>query len=141
MPDYSRDRFPRKPFTKGGSRFGGSTKTMHKAECSKCGDVCEVPFRPNGKKPVFCSNCFVKDETSGPRERREFSPRPSYERPSPPPRDDRALHELKTELESINEKLGRIVRAMEISRAVQSAVAPEKSTKKVSSKKRSGKKA
>ncbi|MGE5425880.1 MAG: CxxC-x17-CxxC domain-containing protein [Bacillota bacterium] len=31
---------------------------MHKAICSECGDKCEVPFRPNGTKPVLCSTCF-----------------------------------------------------------------------------------
>ncbi len=32
--------------------------TMHKAVCSDCGHDCEVPFRPNGTKPVLCSSCF-----------------------------------------------------------------------------------
>lgn len=60
---------------KGGKKFGTSSPwksrstdrgsdrpMMHPATCSKCGNRCEVPFKPNGKKPIFCSNCFVKDE-------------------------------------------------------------------------------
>jgi len=31
---------------------------MHHAVCDDCGDDCEVPFRPNGSKPVYCSFCF-----------------------------------------------------------------------------------
>jgi CxxC-x17-CxxC domain-containing protein len=28
------------------------------AVCSACGKACQVPFRPNGKKPVYCKDCF-----------------------------------------------------------------------------------
>jgi len=31
---------------------------MFKTVCSKCGKECEVPFRPSGDRPVFCSECF-----------------------------------------------------------------------------------
>jgi len=40
---------------------GGHEQTMHPATCSSCNQPCEVPFRPNGRKPVFCSNCFKKE--------------------------------------------------------------------------------
>jgi CxxC-x17-CxxC domain-containing protein len=39
---------------------------MFQATCSDCGRECEVPFRPVNGRPVFCSNCFKKDEDSGP---------------------------------------------------------------------------
>ena len=45
----------------GGRKFGGQAggpRQMHQATCSKCGQDCEVPFRPTGERPVFCSNCF-----------------------------------------------------------------------------------
>ncbi|MEI6296528.1 MAG: CxxC-x17-CxxC domain-containing protein, partial [bacterium] len=41
--------------------FGGGDRgpvTMHKATCSECNETCEVPFRPTGEKPVYCSKCF-----------------------------------------------------------------------------------
>ena len=44
-----------------GGRFADRNSgrpAMHKAVCSECGQDCEVPFRPTGDKPVFCSNCF-----------------------------------------------------------------------------------
>ena len=44
------------------NRFSGKRDsgrpTMHRAVCSKCGKDCEVPFKPTGNKPIFCSECF-----------------------------------------------------------------------------------
>jgi CxxC-x17-CxxC domain-containing protein len=31
---------------------------MFDAVCAKCGSACQVPFKPNGRKEVFCSKCF-----------------------------------------------------------------------------------
>ena len=47
------------------SRSGSRDKQMFKAVCSECGKDCEVPFRPTGDKPVFCSDCFGKGEKRG----------------------------------------------------------------------------
>src|SRR3989344_5546265 len=35
---------------------------MHDVTCDKCGKQCQVPFKPTGDKPVFCSDCFRKNE-------------------------------------------------------------------------------
>ena len=43
---------------------GFDHKRMFEAVCSKCGNKCEVPFRPTGDKPVYCSNCFGKSGSS-----------------------------------------------------------------------------
>jgi CxxC-x17-CxxC domain-containing protein len=40
------------------SGFGGE-KVMHRATCAECGNSCEVPFKPTGEKPVYCSTCFA----------------------------------------------------------------------------------
>jgi CxxC-x17-CxxC domain-containing protein len=37
---------------------------MHKAICDECGQSCEVPFKPSGDKPIYCSNCFKGKENS-----------------------------------------------------------------------------
>lgn len=38
--------------------------TLYAATCTTCGKSCEVPFRPDGKKPVLCRDCFaVKNES------------------------------------------------------------------------------
>jgi len=36
---------------------------MFEATCDKCGSRCEVPFRPNGEKPVYCRACFGKSDS------------------------------------------------------------------------------
>ncbi len=40
-------------------------KRMFEAVCDKCGNKCEVPFRPAGGKPVYCSQCFDKGGSRG----------------------------------------------------------------------------
>lgn len=35
-------------------------RTMHDAVCASCGAECQVPFLPNGERPVYCSECFAK---------------------------------------------------------------------------------
>lgn len=42
----------------GGGGFGGGTREMFAATCSSCGKQAQVPFRPTGNKPVYCSDCF-----------------------------------------------------------------------------------
>lgn len=76
----SRGSFGRPQRSSFGNDRGGrdfERPTMHQAVCSECGDNCEVPFRPNGTKPVLCSVCFGAqkggDRPSFPRREREFS--------------------------------------------------------------------
>lgn len=38
---------------------------MHPAICSECDKECEVPFKPNGSKPVFCRDCFKRESSGG----------------------------------------------------------------------------
>ena len=45
----------------GGARSGGydrGPREMFTATCSSCGREAQVPFRPSGDKPVYCSDCF-----------------------------------------------------------------------------------
>lgn len=44
-----------------GSRDRGDRERpeMHEAICSDCGKRCEVPFKPTGDKPIYCSQCFT----------------------------------------------------------------------------------
>lgn len=38
--------------------------TLYAAICTTCGKSCEVPFRPDGKKPVLCRDCFAAKNES-----------------------------------------------------------------------------
>ncbi len=45
----------------GKPRFNNDRPEMHQATCATCGKSCEVPFRPTGSKPIYCSDCFRKN--------------------------------------------------------------------------------
>jgi len=54
----------------GGGGFRGDRDSrrpteMYDAICAKCGKSCQVPFKPTGEKPVYCSDCFRENEASG----------------------------------------------------------------------------
>lgn len=100
---------------------------MHKATCAQCGKPCEVPFRPNGEKPIYCRDCFSGKKEDGFTEtrapRREFNndrndrserhERPAYtpSAPSAPAHD--SLGEVKRHLVDIGNKLDRLLSAIE----------------------------
>lgn len=35
-------------------------REMHKVTCAECGAETEVPFEPDGKRPVYCRDCYRK---------------------------------------------------------------------------------
>jgi len=102
----------------GGGRDGGRPE-MHQATCAECGATCEVPFKPTGDRPVYCSNCFKGKEASGPSrfgdrgndrgERREFS-KPNFS-------DNRGGSNgggiSKEHIEALHAKLDKILRTLE----------------------------
>lgn len=108
-----RGGFGKRSFGGGGGRgfgggFGDRNPQMHDAVCSKCGNACQVPFKPTGDRPVFCDACFK----SQPKEsfRREggsgFS-RPSFSRPEGS--RDQSAEQNKTQFAQINSKLDKIL--------------------------------
>ena len=42
----------------GGRSYSSGPREMFTATCSSCGREAQVPFRPSGAKPVYCSDCF-----------------------------------------------------------------------------------
>ena len=56
---------PRRSRAAGRDSRGFREKTMHQATCDECGKSCEVPFKPTGDKPVYCSQCFGKSSGRG----------------------------------------------------------------------------
>lgn len=47
-------------------KFG---RSMHKVTCSECGKETEVPFQPDGERPVYCRDCYQKHK----KPRRDFN--------------------------------------------------------------------
>lgn len=105
---------------KGG--FDRGPREMFQANCASCGKTCEVPFRPNGKKPVYCTECFAKN--GGPAKsdgfdkkpfNKPFAPRPQFQSAPQTPRSDQAFNDLKAELRGVNEKLERLISLIDLS--------------------------
>ena len=95
--DNSRGRNSGK-FSGGGRSSSGrnssnsySETQMHPVTCANCGKRCEVPFKPSGNKPVYCSDCFKNGE--------------NFESNKP--------DQFKKELDQINTKLDKILKALD----------------------------
>jgi len=80
--------------------------------CSSCGKACELPFRPNGRKPVYCSACFdTHRETpvnNGSFQRRE-APVRSFE----PRTSEWGIGDLKQQVGAMNTKIDSMLRILE----------------------------
>jgi CxxC-x17-CxxC domain-containing protein len=48
----------------GGGGYDRGPREMFSATCSSCGREAQVPFRPSGAKPVYCSDCFSSQRRS-----------------------------------------------------------------------------
>ena len=42
----------------GGGSYSRGPREMHDATCARCGQETQVPFKPTGARPVYCSDCF-----------------------------------------------------------------------------------
>ncbi|HEX7724350.1 MAG TPA: CxxC-x17-CxxC domain-containing protein [Candidatus Paceibacterota bacterium] len=105
----------------GKKNFGGGfdgPKEMFTATCASCGKPCEVPFRPNGKKPVYCNDCFAKN--GGPSngdsfQKKSFAPRGadtrghSHVAPDQSQSHARAFADMTKQLETLNTKFDRLM--------------------------------
>jgi len=102
---------------------GDSETQMHKTTCTECGRGCEVPFRPTGEKPVYCSACF--ENKGGKRANFDtsrddrFAKRDFNDRGRPPVRENSSSSivpndgGVKKQLELINTKLERLIKVVE----------------------------
>ncbi|OGZ03428.1 MAG: hypothetical protein A2390_03240 [Candidatus Liptonbacteria bacterium RIFOXYB1_FULL_36_10] len=122
-----------------GKSWGGSGDrdrgpvTMHQAVCDQCGKTCEVPFRPTDGKPVYCNVCFEgKRETGNNRGGDRFSKNnfDSYKAPTGTGFSSNISKgnndEVKKQLELLNAKMDRLIKAVEIMANAKSLVAEEK---------------
>lgn len=104
----------------GGDRFSDDRPAMHSAVCNACNVDCEVPFKPNGRKPIYCSNCFRKEEGGGSSNSRfggndrndRFDRNDSYEKPvfRSAPRENNDL--VMKQLKELNDKMDQILNAL-----------------------------
>jgi CxxC-x17-CxxC domain-containing protein len=106
---------------------------MFKTICSDCGKECEVPFKPNGSKPVFCRDCFQgKRRFEGPKEnnfpprRPNFDDRGPQHMPPPPPPHKAEFEALNAKLDKILSLLGKEEPIAEIEAAIAQPITVEK---------------
>ncbi|MBI3384764.1 hypothetical protein HY030_01055 [Candidatus Gottesmanbacteria bacterium] len=79
-------------YRSGGNRFGRRSSggrdfgdrdfvkpQMFDAICAECGNSCQVPFRPSGDRPIYCSKCF-ESKRNGDNDSRGGSDRRNFER-------------------------------------------------------------
>jgi CxxC-x17-CxxC domain-containing protein len=127
------------------SRGFDAPKELYKTSCAKCQNACEVPFRPNGMKPVYCKDCFVRDDERAPRDsfqKKSFgNDRPSYgsdrapiRAAAPDYRIDAILKELQAvhaKVEALGAKLEGAAYASVLASSIEEQTAPKKSAKAV----------
>ena len=46
-------------FNRGGG-YDRPPREMHKVTCAECNVETEVPFKPDGSRPVYCRDCYQK---------------------------------------------------------------------------------
>ncbi|MBN1323795.1 MAG: hypothetical protein JW986_07350 [Methanotrichaceae archaeon] len=53
---------------RGSSRggFNRGPREMHDVVCADCGKQTQVPFKPDGSRPVYCSDCYQKHKPARP---------------------------------------------------------------------------
>ncbi len=44
--------------------YNREPREMHKVTCAECGIETEVPFKPDGERPVYCRDCYQKRKPS-----------------------------------------------------------------------------
>ncbi len=124
MGNFNRDRggdrrggggFDRRNSNRGFNRGGGGSN-MYKTTCSECGNACEVPFRPTGSKPVFCSSCFEK-KSGGSRDRK-----PRFDK-----KESDNSKEILKGIKTLNYKLDELIKVLT---PVKKAVAKKPAAKK-----------
>lgn len=150
--------FDKKPFggdrggfgggDRGGSRGGFSggqggdrrPVEMHKATCSTCGKPCEVPFRPDGSKPVLCSECFGKNRSDdrngvdrrgdrfGRNDRPQRAPERKFDAPAAPRSPSPDMKALERQVAALEAKLNEVLYILKGSSPAKKAVKAEKVT-------------
>lgn len=97
-----------------GFRSGGGfqgRKEKFRATCATCGSSCEVPFKPNGRKPVLCSDCFQDDQGYDARPRHDKRPRHHHDDRAP--KHHKQDSQTQEELVKIRRKLDYIIKILE----------------------------
>jgi len=131
-----RNDSPRKNFGGGDSR----KFSLHDAVCDKCGKNCQVPFRPSGDRPIFCSECFERKDGGGDRNRfnrndsrggRNSDNRGANRPPQQSNMADQAISRLVEKIATLNTRLDTIIDLLSSTRQKKLDSTEKKTEKKV----------
>jgi len=89
--------------------YGDKKPQMHSAVCDECGNSCQVPFKPTGEKPIYCSDCFEKKGNSsrgGDRRENRSGGRGEY-------RGGNNSRDMERKLDYIEDKLDRVLEILD----------------------------
>lgn len=97
-----------------GQSAGNSDRViMHSAVCNECNTDCQVPFKPNGRKPVLCNNCFRSEEGSAPRRGGDRSDRSerseTFDKPYRSTPRDCGNSDVVKQLKALNSKMDKLI--------------------------------
>ncbi|HTY08178.1 MAG TPA: CxxC-x17-CxxC domain-containing protein [Candidatus Edwardsbacteria bacterium] len=114
--DFDRPQFDKPRFNK-----PGFDRQLFRATCANCGKECEVPFKPSGERPVFCRDCFQRQDHDAQPQAWHQRIRTSDYGNERKPRDFRnerieprpAVPQFAQELAAISVKLDRILKALD----------------------------
>jgi len=139
MNDFRQDNRSRENRSSFGRRFGGrdtGRREMHDAVCDNCGKNCQIPFRPSGDKPVYCSDCFEK---KGGRDGDRPQGRSSFGRDSHSGGatnrpisnfNEQAIQQLSKNIETLNTKLDSIISLLSTNKSEEALIPVKKVTEK-----------
>ncbi len=133
-----------------GGGFSRPQGPSYQAVCAQCGKTCEVPFRPDGQRPIYCRECFRGTQDSAAPSREDT--RPAYQsaprwrapvpmpataptmRPAPQTPDPR-IDDLMRHVAKMQLKLDKILLELAVKTA-QSGVVSDAAPKKKPSRKK-----
>ena len=132
--DRNQDRRGGRDHSRSGDHsFGRSgDRQMHSAICNNCGKNAEVPFRPTAGKPIYCSDCFKKEDRFNDR-------RGGRDRQGNRDNDGVGNKQLAEQIKSVSNKLDRLISILDPD-AKKKDAAPMEATKKLVAKKAVAKK-
>lgn len=119
--------------SRGGFGRGREDRQMFSAICDKCGAECELPFRPTGEKPVYCSNCFEKTIGRDGGNERSFGGNRDFggnnRRFEHRDTKDYSQDNTRAEIEALNKKLDKIIELLSVKKEVKEIKVVKKAKK------------
>ncbi|MBP6885923.1 MAG: hypothetical protein KBC02_01620 [Candidatus Pacebacteria bacterium] len=137
----------------GGKRSGGFARPqgqVFQATCAQCGKACDVPFRPNGQRPVYCRDCFrgvnATSDVRRPQPQMPYQSAPRWRAPQPMPatiptprvveqKPDHRIDEIMHSISKIQSKLDKILLELAVKDAQSKVPAIDAVIKKIAKRK------